>query len=197
MWRAWTVVVAVAGLCALPASHASQQNAAIPHAHEEVNLAGGAVMVYDQNVPVTLRDGHTVYANVFRPSRPGKYPVILAQTPYGKDATFQEAYSKGWALLAKSHPDICKQSSCRFLRWELVDPERWIGEGYAVVAVDVRGAGYSPGYLELVSSREAYDLYDAIEWAAAQNWSSGRVGLLGISYMAINQWQGPAPPPAH
>ncbi|TAI62909.1 peptidase S15 [Bradyrhizobium sp. Leo170] len=146
-------------------------------------------MIYDQNVAVTLRDGHVVYANVFRPKQAGTYPVIMAQGPYGKDATFQEAYASGWTQLLKANPNICAQSSCRFMRWEHTDPERWVGGGYVVIALDVRGAGYSPGYLDLVSAREARDFYDAIEWAAAQPWSNGKVGLLGISYMAINQWQ--------
>jgi uncharacterized protein len=54
--------------------------------------------------------------------------------------------------------------------------------------VDSRGSGRSPGYLDGFSAREVRDYYEAIEWAAAQPWSTGRVGLCGISYYAINQW---------
>ncbi len=60
--------------------------------------------------------------------------------------------------------------------------------GYAVVRVDARGAGRSPGYLDPFSPREVRDYYQAIEWAGGQPWSNGKVGLCGISYYAINQW---------
>src|SRR5262249_20880273 len=53
---------------------------------------------------------------------------------------------------------------------------------------DGRGSGKSPGECEPWSLAESIDLYDAIEWAAAQPWCSGKVGLSGISYFAINQW---------
>jgi uncharacterized protein len=52
--------------------------------------------------------------------------------------------------------------------------------------VDSRGAGRSPGYIDPWSRREIKDLYDCIEWAAAQPWCSGAVGLSGISYYAMN-----------
>ena len=195
--RGKVLLVLMAGLGLAARVEASPQDDKIPHAHAEITLKSGAVMLYDQNVVITLRDGHTVYANVFRPKLPGKYPVIMAQGPYGKDAIFQAAYAQGWAQLFKSNPNICAQSSCGFLRWEHTDPERWVGDGYAVIAVDVRGSGYTPGYLDLTSAREARDFYDAIEWAGIQPWSNGKVGLLGISYMAINQWQVAALQPPH
>jgi predicted acyl esterase len=69
-----------------------------------------------------------------------------------------------------------------------VDPEKWVPSGYVVMRVDSRGAGRSPGYLDPFSPRETADLYACIEWAASQPWSSGKVGLNGISYYAINQW---------
>jgi putative CocE/NonD family hydrolase len=56
------------------------------------------------------------------------------------------------------------------------------------VRFDGRGSGKSPGQCEPWSLAEAVDLYDAIEWTAAQPWCNGKVGLLGISYFAINQW---------
>ena len=54
--------------------------------------------------------------------------------------------------------------------------------------VDGRGSGKSPGQCEPWSLAESIDFYDAIEWAAAQPWCNGNVGLSGISYFAINQW---------
>ncbi len=61
-------------------------------------------------------------------------------------------------------------------------------EGYVCVRVDARGTGRSPGYLDHFSPREVRDLYEAIEWAGVQPWSTGKVGLSGVSYFAINAW---------
>src|SRR5919202_1145113 len=54
--------------------------------------------------------------------------------------------------------------------------------------IDSRGAGRSPGYIDHFSPRETQDFYQCIEWAGKQRWSSGKVGLNGISYYGINQW---------
>src|SRR6267142_1163477 len=80
---------------------------------------------------------------------------------------------------------------------ETPDPEMWAPHGYAVVKVDSRGSGKSPGKLDVNSPAEFRDFHDAIEWAAVQPWSSGRVGLLGISYYAAGQWMIAAERPPH
>jgi predicted acyl esterase len=79
----------------------------------------------------------------------------------------------------------------------VVDPEKWVPHDYACVRVDSRGCGCSPGYIDHFSPRETKDFYDCIEWAAAQPWSSGKVGLNGISYYAINQWHVASLQPPH
>jgi putative CocE/NonD family hydrolase len=80
-----------------------------------------------------------------------------------------------------------------------VDPEKWVPDGYAVVRVDGRGAGRSPGKLDVWSPREIKDFYDCIEWAATQPWNNGNgnVGINGISYYAMNQWLVAALQPPH
>lgn len=83
------------------------------------------------------------------------------------------------------------------MTWETVDPEIWVPWGYACVRVDSRGAGRSPGYLDIFSPREIKDYYNAIEWAGVQPWSNGKVGLNGISYYAITQWLVAALQPPH
>lgn len=70
-------------------------------------------------------------------------------------------------------------------------------EGYVCVRVDSRGAGRSPGFIDPFSPRETRDLYECIEWAALQPWSSGRVGLNGVSYYAIDQWHVASLRPPH
>ena len=64
-------------------------------------------------------------------------------------------------------------------------------------AIDSRGAGRSPGYLDVWSDREAQDLYLCVEWAGTQSWSNGKVGINGISYYAMNQWNVGALRPPH
>jgi predicted acyl esterase len=80
-------------------------------------------------------------------------------------------------------------TSSKYQNWEVVDPERWVPDGYVCVRIDSRGAGRSPGYLDPFSPRETKDFYNCIQWAAEQDWSNGKIGLNGISYYAINQWQ--------
>ena len=81
--------------------------------------------------------------------------------------------------------------------WETVDPETWVSWDYVCMRVDSRGAGRSPGRLDILSPRETKDYYNAIEWAAVQPWANGKVGLNGISYYAINQWAVAALQPPH
>jgi hypothetical protein len=88
-------------------------------------------------------------------------------------------------------------STNRYQAWEVVDPERWVPHGYAVVRVDSRGAGCSPGYLDPRSPREIADFARCIEWAGSQAWSSGKVGLCGISYYAVTAWLVAATRPPH
>jgi putative CocE/NonD family hydrolase len=85
-------------------------------------------------------------------------------------------------------PQLCHGSSCRFIRWEAPDPERWVSDGYIVIHADSRGAGKTPGFMSPFSPRETLDYSELITWASKQPWSNGRVGLLGISYYAMNQW---------
>jgi predicted acyl esterase len=68
---------------------------------------------------------------------------------------------------------------------------------YACVRVDSRGTGCSPGYIDHFSPRETKDFYNCIEWAGVQPWSSGKVGLNGISYYGINQWHVASLQPPH
>lgn len=155
-------------------------------------------LIADQNVAVPVGDGTVLRANVYRPTGEGRYPVIMALGIYGKDAHFADAYKGQWEVLKQLHPEIDSNGSTgQYLRWENVDPERWVPHDYVVITVDGRGSGQSPGYLDPFSPRETQDYYDAIEWAAAQPWSNGKVGLIGISYFAIKQWQVAALRPPH
>ncbi|MFN2461802.1 MAG: CocE/NonD family hydrolase [Candidatus Velthaea sp.] len=149
------------------------------------------------DVPIAMDDGIVLRADVFLPVADGRYPVILSYGPYAKGLAFQEGYPDQWNRMVAEHPDVAAGSSNLYQNWEVVDPEKWVPEGYAIVRVDSRGAGRSPGFLEPWSPRETDDFALCIEWAGTQDWSNGRVGLNGISYYAINQWVVAARQPPH
>jgi uncharacterized protein len=146
-------------------------------------------MQIDWDTPIAMDDGAVLRADVFRPKDAGKHPVILSYGPYAKGLSFQEGYKGNWARLTKAAPEVLQGSSNKYQNWELVDPEKWVPDGYVCVRVDSRGAGCSPGFLDVWSSREARDLFHCVEWAGTQPWSNGKVGINGISYYAMNQWQ--------
>src|SRR5206468_27996 len=136
-------------------------------------------------------------ADVFRPDDGDRYAAILTYGPYGKGLAFQEGYKTAWEIMARENPDVLAGSSNSYQNWEVVDPEKWVPEGYAIVRVDSRGAGRSPGYLCHNNARETRDIHLCIEWAAAQKWCSSKVGMNGISYYASNQWRAAATQPPH
>ncbi len=154
-------------------------------------------MHIDWDVPIEMDDGLVLRADVFRPDPDGSFPVILSYGPYAKGLAFQEGYPDQWRLMTSQHPDVEAGSSNQYQSWEVVDPEKWVPNGYAVVRVDSRGCGRSPGYVDVFSPRETDDLVACIEWAGTRAWSTGKVGLNGISYYAINQWHAASRQPEH
>src|SRR5947208_5431773 len=154
-------------------------------------------MRIDWDAPIPMDDGLTLRADVFRPDAGGRYPVILSYGPYAKGLAFQDGYPSAWQRMVAEHPDVAYGSSNKYQSWEVVDPEKWVPEGYVCVRVDSRGAGRSPGYIDHFSPRETFDFYHCIEWAGVQPWSNGKVGLNGISYYAINQWHVASLQPPH
>ena len=154
-------------------------------------------MQIDWDVPITMDDGLVLRADVFRPIGDGKYPAIMSYGPYGKGLAFQDGYKTAWEIMCKENPDAVSGTSNKYQSWEVVDPEKWVPDGYAVVRVDSRGAGRSPGYLAHNNKRENDDFHQCIEWAAVQPWCSGKVGLNGISYFGASQWRAAATQPPH
>jgi hypothetical protein len=154
-------------------------------------------MRIDWDVAITMDDGLVLRADVFRPIAEGKYPVILTYGPYAKGLAFQDGYPSAWNRMIMEHPDVPAGSTNKYQSWEVVDPEKWVPDGYVCVRVDSRGAGRSPGYVDHFSPRETRDFHDCIEWAGVQPWSNGKVGLNGISYYGINQWHVASLQPPH
>lgn len=155
-------------------------------------------LVFERDVALTMSDGAVLRANVFRPETPGRYPVVMAMGAYGKDVHFEDAFTPQWKVLKQIYPELDSHGSTgRYLRWEVVDPERWVPDGFVVIQVDARGTGRSEGYLDPFGPVETRDFYEWIEWAGEQPWSNGKVGLIGVSYLAIKQWQVAALRPPH
>jgi predicted acyl esterase len=154
-------------------------------------------MCIEADLPIPMDDGIVLKADVFRALGEGRYPVLLSHGPYAKGLAFQDGYGPQWRKMVGEHPDVAAGSTNKYQNWEAVDPEKWVPWGYICVRVDSRGAGESPGVLDVWSPRETKDLYNCIEWAAAQAWCNGRVGLAGISYYAMNQYQVAALQPPH
>ena len=156
-------------------------------------------MLIHWDMPIPMDDGITLRADIFRPDdENGRYPVIMSLGPYGKGVSFSGShYAFAWKRIESAYPEITRGTSNKYANWEAVDPEKWVPDGFICIRVDSRGAGRSPGVLDIFSQREAKDYYNCIEWAAAQPWCTGKVGLNGISYYAINQWQVAALQPPH
>jgi hypothetical protein len=128
--------------------------------------AAGQV-IEERGVPVPMRDGVVLSADVWRPATDGRVPVLVMRTPYGKEMA---------ALLAA--------------------PGLLAASGFGVVVQDCRGRFASEGEWTYVHS-EVDDGYDTVEWAAARPWSNGRVGVFGASYMGYTQWLAAAARPPH
>jgi uncharacterized protein len=155
-------------------------------------------LLVEKDVAVPTSDGNVLRANIYRPAAAGRFPVVLAHGVYGKDVHFADAFAPQWENLLSLYPGLIGDGSTgKYLRWEIVDPERWVPDGYTIIQVDSRGTGKSPGYLDPRSPREMQDFYEAIEWAGTQPWSNGKVGLAGISYYGFTQWAVAALKPPH
>jgi uncharacterized protein len=154
-------------------------------------------MTIEWDAPIPMDDGVVLRADIFRPTGAGKYPAIMSYGPYGKGLAFQDGYKTAWEIMCRENPDAVSGTSNKYQSWEVADPEKWVPDGYVVIRVDSRGAGRSPGYLAHNNKRENRDFHLCIEWAAAQPWCSGKVGLNGISYFGASQWRAAATQPPH
>ncbi len=136
-------------------------------------------LIVEKDVKIPTRGGSYVMADVFRPDAAGeKFPPLLSLSVYQKELQY----------VPHAGP---------FSHQERPEPDFWVPRGYAMVFIDSRGTGRSPGNADVWSMAEARDYYDAIEWAAAQRWSTGKVGLAGVSYYAVTQWNVASLKPPH
>lgn len=146
-------------------------------------------VLIERDLPVVLRDGVTVYVDVFRPPNATDVPVILTLNPYGKHAP------KGFHLFPGA--EVPSDAISHHTVWEGPDPMWWAKRGYAVINADSRGSWRSQGDLVVLSGQEGEDGYDLVEWAAELPWCNGRVGMTGVSYLAVIQWRVAETRPPH
>ncbi|KAL2851391.1 Alpha/Beta hydrolase protein [Aspergillus pseudodeflectus] len=141
--------------------------------------------IIEHNVSVHLGNDAVVRCNVYRPkptTTEARYPVLVTYGPYGKDVSYQQ-------FNPKSFSEVNPEHQTEHSAWETPTPLFWTSHGYVVVRADEIGTGQSPGVLHVKSAASIDGFCDVIEWAAQQPWSSGKVGLLGVSYYAATQWQ--------
>jgi predicted acyl esterase len=156
-------------------------------------------LLIEKDVMVAMPDGVRLACNVFRPGKPGKFPVILGLTPYGKDQTpptynldgsfIPTAYMPFTSRVYTFGADLGHMKISMFTSWEGPDPAFWVANDYAVMIVDQRGGFKSEGKPSSLA-QGGDDLFYLIEWAAKQEWSNGDVGMIGVSALAWNQYYG-------
>ena len=135
-----------------------------------------------RDVAVKLRDGVTIYTDVFLPAKEGSYPAIMAWSPYGKEV--------GGQMLddVPNRSGVPQSMTSGLEKFEGPDPAYWCQRGYAIVNPDKRGTNMSQGNILYWGHEDALDAKDVIGWIAHQSWSNQKVGMAGNSWLTASQW---------
>jgi predicted acyl esterase len=143
--------------------------------YRELSPAGHAVTRQD-NMPVPVRDGTRLLADVLRPDAEGRFPALIAAAPYPRQVQDLGAPA---SIIEAGVSDF------------------WVPRGYAHVIANLRGTVGSGGTYTFFDEQEREDLFDLVEWVAAQPWCDGNVGMIGISYYAMSQLAAATQRPPH
>ena len=147
---------------------------------------------YEKDQPITLRDGTIIYGDFFKPVEINQpCPVVLTWTPYDKIAPPLDYQA------FPNNSGMENRYSCGFDTFEGPEPDYWVSNGYILAVVDSRGSTNSEGDLLQLGNQEGLDIYDTIEFLAAQDWCNGKVGMTGNSWLAIYQYFAAALQPSH
>ena len=133
-------------------------------------------MARDNNVAIPMRDGVTLLADVHRPAESGRYPVLIAASPYPRQL---QDLGAPIGFIEAGASDF------------------FVPRGYVHLIVNLRGTAGSGGTFGFFDAQERRDLYDLVEWAAQQPWCDGNVGMVGISYFAMTQLEAAVKRPPH
>ena len=131
---------------------------------------------HDNNVAITMRDGTALMADVHRPDAGGRFPALIAASPYPRQI---QDLGAPMGFIEAGATDF------------------WVPRGYVHVIANLRGTGDSEGEYGFFDAQERLDMYDLVEWAAAQPWCDGNVGMIGISYFAMTQLEAAVERPPH
>lgn len=154
------------------------------HVEREGTMPLACDIMVEQDVAVRMRDGVTIRVDIYRPVDERNCPAIIGWSPYGKRGS----------LLSTDifrHPtrmDVPQSREDGLNKFEGPNPAYWVANGYAVIAPDTRGTFNCEGDIRAWGIQEPMDEYDLIEWVAAREWSNGKVGLTGNSWLAMSQW---------
>lgn len=142
-----------------------------------------------QDTPVKMRDGVTIYVDIYKPVNSGPVPLIISWSFYGKRPFDGQAE---WQIMGVPPATVSNMS-----KFESPDPGFWCYNGYAVANVDPRGIGHSEGDFIQFGTQDGKDGYDFIEWAAEQEWCNGKCALAGNSCVAMTQYRIASQQPPH
>ncbi|MFD3563765.1 CocE/NonD family hydrolase [Streptomyces sp. NPDC058686] len=149
-------------------------------------------IVLEKDVPVKLRDGVTIYVDVFRPAGSERVPVIVAWSPYGKGQGSSASVMGIFGMVGLDNGIVSGLE-----KFEGPDPAYWCARGYAICNPDIRGVANSEGDSVIWDRQEGRDCFDLIEWLGVQDWCTGKVAMSGTSYLAVSQWFTAAEQPPH
>jgi uncharacterized protein len=142
----------------------------------------------EQDVPVKMRDGITIYTDIFRPIGAMNVPAIVNWSYFGK----RQQENHEWQAMGVPPGTVSRLS-----KFESADPAYWCHKGYAIVNPDPRGVCRSEGDINMFGTQDGRDGYDFIEWLATQHWSNGKVGMFGNSGVAMCSYRIAAEQPPH
>jgi uncharacterized protein len=148
-------------------------------------------ILWERDVSVALRDGTTIYVDLFKPVGGNRTPAIVAWSPYGKKGGYQNLD------IFPGRAGIPVSVLSDLQAWEGPDPAYWCSHGYTVVNADARGAFMSQGDIRFWGTQEGEDGHDLVEWLSDQEWCNGKVGLTGNSWLAVVQWFIASTRPSH
>ena len=163
---------------------------------QEGRLPFACDTLLQQDLACTVRDGTTLYMDIYRPVGAEKVPAIVAWGPWGKRGrNLASGFTNDWKPKNTGLPEVCQVSGLQANNGQ--DPAIWVQYGYAIVNVDPRGVYASEGDMRYFGLQDSRDAYDVIEFLAAQDWCTGKIGLSGNHWYGLEQWFIAAQQPPH
>lgn len=139
-------------------------------------------MIIERDIPVEVAPGEPVCVDVYRPDSSEPAAPLISWSPYGK-------HNPAPIGIIYPNSGVLPEQTSELTTFEAPDPAYWVPRGYALVLADIPGTWYSGGRATYCSPEEALAFAELVEWAGTQQWSNGRVGISGVSYLTTSQWR--------